>query len=347
MRAPARASISRVHAKPLRQLALGWVAELGDGLPDGHALREIQVKRATLFLHRKHIWTPIWTLKRQTFRPSQRYYESMNNNVVNEDICVAVATHKPYPMPQDDIYMPLHVGAALHPEICPEMVGDDTGDNISRRNGYYSELTGLYWLWKNNHAAYKGLVHYRRQLGTPNIVKRVFTQDRFARIISGEEVRAILQFNDIIVAKQRNYYIETVYSHYAHTFHAEQFDCCRDVLVDLAPNYVDAWDHLMRSRGAHIFNMFIMSQSKFDAYCAWMFPILFELERRLNPAKYDAFQARYLGRVSERLLDPWLQTNNYAFVELPVISPEPVNWWKKGKGFLMAKFGGKTYDKSF
>ena len=29
------------------------------------------------------------------------------------------------------------------------------------------------------------------------------------------------------------------------------------------------------------------------------------------------------------------------------MSTEPVNWWKKGTGFLMAKFVGKKYTKSF
>lgn len=262
-------------------------------------------------------------------------------------ICIAVATHKPYRMPKDPMYLPLHVGAALHPDVCSGMTGDDSGDNISLRNGYYSELTGLYWMWKNNRARYKGLVHYRRHLGTRNTWRRLTSRDRFGRIVGHAEVAGLLQSSDILVAKKRNYYIETVYSHYSHTFHAEQFDQCREVLADLSPEYVPSWDKLMKSRGAHIFNMFVMSSEKFDEYCSWMFPILFELERRLDPAQYDSFHARYLGRVSERLLDPWLDTNGYDYVELPVVSAEPVNWWKKGTGFLLAKFGGKTYDKSF
>ncbi|MBT1175740.1 DUF4422 domain-containing protein [Bifidobacterium sp. LC6] len=267
--------------------------------------------------------------------------------VPEKSICVAVATHKPYRMPTDPMYLPLHVGAALHPEVCADMTGDDTGDNISDRNGYYSELTGLYWMWKNSQADYKGLVHYRRHFATLNRWQRITTHDRFDRVIGSSEVSRLLENHDILVAKRRDYYIETVYSHYAHTFHAVQFDKCREVLMELAPEYVLAWDDLMQARGAHIFNMFIMSAQKFDEYCSWMFPILFELERRLDPAQYDAFHARYLGRVSERLLDPWLETNGYSYAELPVVSPEPVNWWKKGMGFLMAKFGGRTYDKSF
>jgi len=71
------------------------------------------------------------------------------------------------------------------------------------------------------------------------------------------------------------------------------------------------------------------------------------LTKHVDPSQYDAFGARYPGRVSELLLDIWLKTKGYSYTELPVISMEPVNWWKKGTGFLLAKFAGKKYSKSF
>lgn len=267
-------------------------------------------------------------------------------SVQDKKIVIAVATHKPYRMPDDSMYLPLHVGAALHPDVCKDMQGDDAGDNISEKNPYYCELTGLYWLWKNVKADYKGLVHYRRHLGSPSFLKR-HAKDRFNRVVSEEELAPLLDKSGIVIARRRNYYIETVYNHYAHTFEAEQFDMCRQVLVDTCPEYAPAWDRLMESKSAHIFNMFVMRSDLFDAYCAWMYPVLFELEKRLSPDKYDAFGARYLGRVSERLLDPWLETNGLRYIELPVVSPEPVDWMSKGKGFLAAKFLGKKYEKSF
>ena len=60
---------------------------------------------------------------------------------------VIVAAHKPYEMPFDKMYLPVHVGAAGKDSIGYQR--DDEGDNISNLNPYYCELTGLYWAWTN------------------------------------------------------------------------------------------------------------------------------------------------------------------------------------------------------
>lgn len=223
-------------------------------------------------------------------------------------LTVAVATHKPYRMPTDPAYLPLHVGAALHPDVCADMQGDDEGDSISEKNPQYSELTGLWWLWRNVEADYRGLVHYRRHLGSSDPACRR-AKDPLDRVVSGDELLPLLESRGIAVARRRNYYIETVYGHYAHTFDAGQFDACREVLGDLSPEVVPHWDRLMRSRGAHVFNMFVMRSDLLDAYCSWLFPVLLELERMVGFDGMDAFWSRWPGRVSERLLDPWLWAN--------------------------------------
>lgn len=261
-------------------------------------------------------------------------------------ICIAVAVHKPYQMPTDSVYMPLHVGKALHPEIDLGFQTDDTGDNISALNASYSELTGLYWLWKNCDADFKGLVHYRRYLASPDARKRR-AKNRFERIASGDEIRELLRKSDIILPRKRNYYIETMQSHYAHTLPEIHLVETRRILEDRFLEYLPAIDHVMQSRSGHMFNMFIMSKEKLNEYCTWLFDILKDLTKRIDPSQYDAFNARFPGRVSELLLDVWLETNGYSYEELPAVSTEPVDWWKKGTGFLMAKFAGKKYTKSF
>lgn len=276
-------------------------------------------------------------------------FDSSANDKIEQQICVAIAAHKRYRMPNDHMYLPVHVGKALHPtvELGNEFVVDNTGDNISELNNYYSELTAMYWLWKNIKSKYQGLVHYRRYFETKKISDRLFRIDRYGKILDHEEAIESLTECDIILPKHRNYLIETIYSHYAHTFDSNQLDEMRKILLYQQPDYIPAFDTVMQGTTAHMFNMMIMSRDKFDEYCTWLFPLLFDLQKKINPERYNAFNARYLGRVSEMMLDVWLLTVGYSYREYPVISPEPVNWMKKGSAFIAAKFGYNTYTKSF
>lgn len=269
---------------------------------------------------------------------------------MRQTITVGVAAHKPYDMPEDPCYLPIHVGRALHPEIIPQLdsrfVGDDTGDNISDQNATFCELTALWWLWRNCDSDFKGLVHYRRHLASPDPSRRG-SGDRLSRVATGEELLRLLSRYDAVLPRRRNYYIETMRSHWDHTQPPEQLAEAERVVADLEPGYSEALSSVLSSRGAHMFNMMVMRADLFDAYCAWLFPLLGELTRRIDPASYPPFRARYPGRVSELLLDAWLDVNGVSYAELPTVSPEPVDWPAKVGGFLAAKFLGKKYERSF
>ena len=72
-------------------------------------------------------------------------------------------THKKFTPLSDKLYVPLHVGRACGEDFGYQ--GDDTGEQISALNCYYSELTGFYWIWKNCHDVdYVGPCHYRRYM---------------------------------------------------------------------------------------------------------------------------------------------------------------------------------------
>jgi len=105
--------------------------------------------------------------------------------------------------------------------------------------------------------------------------------------------------------------------------------------------------NLKHTTKMHAFNMFVMKKEYLNKYCEWLFDILFELEKRIDISQYDAFHARVFGRISERLLDIWINTNNLNYDEIKVIDMENINWLKKITSFLMAKFMNKKYKKSF
>ena len=261
-----------------------------------------------------------------------------------KEIKLIIATHKKYRMPNDKMYLPLHVGAEGKKDL--GYTKDNTKDNISFKNPFFCELTGLYWAWKNVDAEYIGLVHYRRHFTLSN-KKYKNEDDKFNHILTDKELKELLKENDIILPKKRKYYIENLYDHYKHTMYVEPLDETRNIIKEKYPEYLSEFDKLHKRTSAHMFNMLIMKKEILDEYCKWLFDILFELEKRMKDKEYDTFHARFYGRVSELLLDVWLNTNNLNYKEINFMDIENLNWWKKGTSFLKAKFFGKKYDKSF
>lgn len=245
-----------------------------------------------------------------------------NHLVEGDELRIVVATHKPYRLPEAPEYLPLQVGAAGKPSL--GFARDDTGLNISVKNPSYCELTGLYWAWHNLQCDCLGLVHYRRLFRkTP------------------DELRQILRVVPCVLPAQRNYFIETNYSQYVHAHHAEDVTVTREVVAERHPDYVAAFDLVMARRKGHRFNMFVMRRNLADAYCAWLFDILEEVERRLDISGYSDYDRRVFGFLGERLLDVWLERNQIAHVDVPVINLESQHWPTKILRFLQRKLSGR------
>lgn len=247
------------------------------------------------------------------------------------EIKIIVATHKKYWMPNDAIYLPLHVGHLGKEDL--GYMGDNIGENISKKNPTFCELTGIYWAWKNLRADYKGIVHYRRYFthGNPWMDKKSY-------ILRKQDFQQILRHVDIIVPDLRNHYIETNKSHYAHAHNIKDLEITRQVISEIYPKDIRAFDIVMNRTGAHMFNMMVMRSDYFDRYCEWLFAILFEVEKRTDVSQYDAYQKRLYGYISERLLDVWLESNRMEYKEVNVAYLERQNWVKKGAKFLWRKF---------
>lgn len=246
-------------------------------------------------------------------------------------ISIIVATHKQYRMPDDPLYVPLLVGAERN-NIDWKGKKDNTGDNISGKNPHYCELTGLYWAWKNLDADYIGLVHYRRHFADGRWWKK-----KDERIITKPEVSSLLQDADILLPKPRHYWIETNFSQYVHAHHQEDLDLTRQIIRDRYPQYLRAFDRTMQKRSGHRFNMMIMKKKLMDQYCSWLFDVLTDLEGKLDISAYSKNDQRVFGFVGERLLDVWIETNSYRYINIPYVFLEKQNWWTKGMRFIGRK----------
>lgn len=270
------------------------------------------------------------------------------------EVKIIVASHKHYQMPDDKMYVPLHVGAEgkRNEQGTPLDLGyvkDNTGDNISQKNPSFCELTGLYWAWKNLDSDYVGLAHYRRHFS----VKKK-GQDIFKSVLTSDELLHLIPKYKVIVPKKRKYYIETLYSHYAHTHYAEHLDFTREIISKQCPKYLNSFDKIMKSTSGYMFNMMIMEKDLLDSYCEWLFKILFELEKTIDSPELSFYQGRFYGRVSEIIFNVWLdyqietgKLERSDIKEIPYIYTERINWRKKGISFLQAKFMHKKYEGSF
>lgn len=244
-------------------------------------------------------------------------------------------------MPSDKMYLPIQVGKEGKSEL--GYIGDNTGENISSKNPYYCELTGIYWAWKNLEADYIGLAHYRRHFtvhkqGNSEEAKR-------ASVLTQEELEKILLQYDVVVPNKRKYYIESNYSHYIHAHHKEGLDKVCEIIEARYPEYQTSCKRVMNRNWAHMFNMFVMKKFLFQQYCTWMFDILEEVERTVDISNYSASEARIYGYLSELMLDIWLEKNQIKYKELSVMFMEKQNWLIKGANFVKRKFSGGLFEK--
>lgn len=227
---------------------------------------------------------------------------------------VYVMTHKKFECPKIDGYLPLHVGKEGKDNIGYKT--DNTGDNISIKNPNYCELTGLYWIWKNdNYSDIVGISHYRRYFTKQHIFRNT---DYF---FSMKDIENILEKYDIILPK-KEIYKETAREQYClESGFMSDLDSIRDIITEKYPEYIETYDKIMGQNLMHQFNMLICSKRIYNEYCEWLFDILFELEQKIDLNDgYNDYQKRIYGFLSERLLNVWVYYNKLKIKEVRVVN---------------------------
>ena len=245
----------------------------------------------------------------------------------NANIKILVCCHKNDIYRESDIFMPVHVGKS-NTELRLNMQGDNEGDSISEKNSSYCELTGMYWAWKNlKNVDYIGLCHYRRYFDFNSIGRKVFPSTTIKtelfdtlNLDISQKAESWLKKGGCIIAKPMHLHT-SLYLQYCEGHYSPDFKVLGDVIRDtLPPEYMDGfWRYLVKSNKFSPYNMFVMGWKQFDDYCNWLFPVLEEVENRLDIVHYPPFQKRVYGYLAERLLNLYVRTNNMKTMELPII----------------------------
>lgn len=224
----------------------------------------------------------------------------------DKNLTILVASHKPDRVYHDDVYTPIHVGRAVSrfKKEMAGMIGDDTGDNISDKNGAYCELTATYWAWKNlKGTEYIGLAHYRRY---------------FATKFSSDMIDELFKSCDVVLPAP---YLHDRYNEMkmARTLDMEDEVIFLKVFKKKYPEYEQSLIDYMYGFRDYPYNMFIMRWNQFDEYCKFLFSILFECERLMKPLSYTC-SSRRLGYIAEYLLPIFCLHNKLRIHTEPVVS---------------------------
>ncbi|WP_419822129.1 DUF4422 domain-containing protein [Anoxybacterium hadale] len=247
---------------------------------------------------------------------------------MNSKIKIYISCHKDCYVTNHPLLFPIHVGAALDSAPIPGMLRDDYGDNLSKCNRSYCELTAQYWAWKNDYADFYGFFHYRRYFSfskkspRPYIIRKqpddvTLTELGFAE----NQMRKLIESADVIAPLAENMYIN-VKEQYRTTEHHDlrDLELIKEIIAKQYPEYLAAADKYLSGNLFYFCNMFIMRKEIFNQYCSWLFSILEEFDQHTDFSKYTGKAARVDGYLGERLFGiyfTWLKQNpSIKYIEL-------------------------------
>ena len=242
-----------------------------------------------------------------------------SQRMIQKKIFIGVCYHKPAPIVKTEFITPIHVGKDLSDINIPEAIGDNTGNNISKKNKSWCELTALYWMRHNVSAEYYGLMHYRRLL---NFARNAKGDRRFSSIDArhykkfGWNDEVILNRcleSDIITAPVRGVHPVGVphmmmsnYDMYAREHFSKDMDIVEEIIKSRYPDIYPFFVEVITSRYCFFGNITIMRRELFLAYTDWLFDVLEEAEKLIDISNYDAYQRRIWGFLAERLTNVYV-----------------------------------------
>lgn len=208
---------------------------------------------------------------------------------------IFIACHKPYDVPSNDVYTPIHVGKATS-TISMNMIGDNTGENISDKNSTYCETTGHYWVWKNVHDVdYVGFCHYRRY---------------FNYTFSKDNIDSLFKDGTDVILPSPNFSFLTMQHTLLLYVCSDDVTILKYVIHKHYPEYESTFDNVLLSVKDYPYNMLVCRKELFDKYATWLFDILFKCEDYIKLSPYSR-GARVFGYIAEFLMIVFFTKNKY------------------------------------
>ena len=221
---------------------------------------------------------------------------------------------------------------------------DNVNENISYKNPFYCEFTGIYWLWKNVDSKYKGVMHHRRFLSLDKepvslMIKRLgfrvlnklyncykyhpASTNKKILCNSNEEFykRAnkfldklpdLLSCYEIVTIEPFHYSYRKVGQAFADVVNRPLLKCLRELFQTEYSEYSLYFEKTLKSEKLYYGNISVMSSVLFNQYCSFVFGMLDKLEKKLvyddlfiQPLKEKSL-SRVFGYIGELLTNTFI-----------------------------------------
>lgn len=194
--------------------------------------------------------------------------------------------------------------------------------NIAHMNQHLCELTTFYYVW--NHLStkwsdgdYVQHIHYRKMLDIedPNGKNWVCAPYPMLFNVNGKRVQA------------------SIYDGTRLCHPHQSWDIMEEVVMNSATMKERDWWIEWMTLGVMPapMNLFVLQKPLFDEYCEWVFPKVFEIERRIpyGDEEYQtAYQRRALAFIGERLFSYWCYVKTRRGVQFNTAQPKIFNDFK-------------------
>lgn len=211
----------------------------------------------------------------------------------------------------DTIRKSILVGAYNHKKQTTndfDFLDNQGREEVSFKNHYYSELTALYWIWKNNNSKIVGFEHYRRLF-----LKMNFTIWKY-NLLNRDDILRLLKRFDIILPKKSYLKKKSLLKHYIEAGHSKILMYkTLDILYAIDKEFKSKYQEILNNNVLYNHNIFIAPKHLMDGYFEWIFNIFERLEK---DTESHLLTYRSFGFLAERLFTLWVLSRNLKVKEI-------------------------------
>lgn len=247
-----------------------------------------------------------------------------------QKVVILNITHGDNPYMDKFPFLPIAAGACRS-DITTDADGED---NISEKNKWYGDFTSLYWAWKNLKGVdIIGTSHYRRYLVDDDTLSEwqneyILSWEKFSkRHYHVSSLIRLLNKCDFVML-QPMYFGITVREQYIENHpYPQNLELVTEVLQKIHPSSVSVWKEILDERSMQPGFLFLTHKHIFDELCEWLYPVLNELEVKINLLQYEGYQSRVIAFLYERLVPVFIRTKGYSIEHRAIymIGPESKN----------------------